>query len=76
MEGNELALALKSRGFTHEQLAGLVGVTRPAVSQWIGGQSRPSGPARRQLALALGVPLDTVDSWFTSPEPALAASAR
>lgn len=47
-----------------EALAAELGVTRQAVSQWENGDNRPTGPARRQLALVLGVDLAIVDGWF------------
>lgn len=44
------------RGLTQEQLAEMVGcASYVSIGQWERGQIKPSGPARKQLALALGV---------------------
>lgn len=42
----EVAMLLRDylieHGLTHEEFASLVGVTRPAVSYWLRGQTRPN----------------------------------
>lgn len=83
MEHETLTLARKSKGWTMEDLAGKVGVTRQAVGQWERGEARPSGPARRQIALTLGVRLSVVERWLAvagnpanANQPAAAAGAR
>ena len=73
MEQHPLAAKRKSAGLTMESLGERLGVTRQAVSSWENGESIPGGPARRLLALTLGVPLVTVDSWFEQPAPLAAA---
>ena len=56
--------ARKRLGITGEGLAERLGVTRPSVSQWENGHTKPSGPARRLIAVVLDVPVDLVQSWF------------
>lgn len=61
---NSLRDAREIAHLTQEQLAERIGVTRAAVSQWEVGATVPSGPARRQLAQSLVVPIEVVDEWF------------
>lgn len=52
-----LTLARKFRGLRKNELAGVVGVTPAALSQYELNQARPSPPVLGKLALALGVPV-------------------
>src|SRR5579871_1688871 len=63
--GPKLRLARQARGFSQQQLAGMAGVSRQAVSAVESGQSDPSLRVALALAQALGV---TVDELFGSAE--------
>lgn len=65
-EPTTLQELLDAKGLTHEQVADQLGVTRPAVTQWCGGQARPGGPAKRLLAQITGVSLATIEALFPS----------
>lgn len=51
-----LVAARKDKGLSHEKLARLVGVSRPAVSAWESGASEPSGKHLLRLSQVLGKP--------------------
>src|SRR5579859_3957687 len=59
--GAKLRLARQARGFSQQQLAGMAGVSRQAVSAVESGQSDPSLRVALALAQALGL---TVDELF------------
>jgi putative molybdopterin biosynthesis protein len=59
--GTRLRLARQARGFSQQQLAGMAGVSRQAVSAVESGQSEPSLRVALALAQALGM---TVDELF------------
>lgn len=59
--GARLRLARQARGFSQQQLAGMAGVSRQAVSALESGQSDPSLRLALALAQALGL---TVDELF------------
>ena len=59
--GTRLRLARQARGFSQQQLAGMAGVSRQAVSAVESGQSDPSLRVALALAQALGM---TVDELF------------
>jgi putative molybdopterin biosynthesis protein len=59
--GAKLRLARQARGFSQQQLAGMAGVSRQAVSAVESGQSDPSLRVALALAQALGM---TVDQLF------------
>jgi putative molybdopterin biosynthesis protein len=59
--GTRLRLARQARGFSQQQLAGMAGVSRQAVSAVESGQSDPSLRVALALAQALGL---TVDELF------------
>jgi DNA-binding transcriptional regulator YiaG len=61
-----LVEALSRAGMSKSALARELGVSPPAVSQWVGGATTPTGPARRLIAQLMGVPLAVVESWFKS----------
>src|SRR5580692_2879948 len=65
--GANLRLARQARGFSQQQLAGMAGVSRQAVSAVESGQSDPSLRVALALAQALGM---TVDELF-GPESAV-----
>lgn len=68
MERPDAALSLTAArefaNLTQEALAAKLGLTRGAVSQWETGETSPTGPARRLLALIFNVEQHVVDSWF------------
>lgn len=53
-EGQRL-LRLVTATATQEAVAGIVGCTRPNVSYWVNGQSRPGGQARKILHAKYGI---------------------
>jgi putative molybdopterin biosynthesis protein len=71
--GTGLRLARQARGFSQQQLAGMAGVSRQAVSAVESGVSDPSLRVALALAHALGL---TVEELFGpgSPAPLVAAS--
>src|SRR5580698_5080697 len=71
--GANLRLARQARGFSQQQLAGMAGVSRQAVSAVESGQSDPSLRVALALAQALGL---TVDELFSSPGAVPAIRAR
>jgi putative molybdopterin biosynthesis protein len=68
-----LRLARQARGFSQQQLAGVAGVSRQAVSAVESGLSDPSLRVALALARALGM---TVEEVFGPGVPASAVSAR
>jgi putative molybdopterin biosynthesis protein len=71
--GVRLRLARQARGFSQQQLAGMAGVSRQAVSAVEAGQSDPSLRVALALARALGV---TVEELFGPGVPEPRVSAR
>ena len=71
--GIRLRSARQARGFSQQQLAGMVGVTRQAVSAVESGLSDPSLRAALGLAQALGM---TVEELFGQLAPAPPVAAR
>ncbi len=73
VSGTRLRLARQARGFSQQQLAGMAGVSRQAVSAVESGQSDPSLRVALALAQALGM---TVDELFGAEGaiPTVAAS--
>jgi molybdate-binding protein/DNA-binding XRE family transcriptional regulator len=65
--GRRLRLARQARGYSQQQLAGMAGVSRQAVSAVESGHSDPSLRAALALAQALGM---TVEELFGPGEPA------
>jgi putative molybdopterin biosynthesis protein len=65
-DGTRLRLARQARGLSQQQLAGVAGVTRQAVSAVESGHSDPSLRVALALARALGV---TVEELFGPGEP-------
>ncbi|SEO62193.1 zinc ribbon domain-containing protein [Denitrobacterium detoxificans] len=63
-----LKAARQEAGYTQEQLAAKVYVTRQAVSRWENGDSEPSIDMRKLLASVLGIPV--VDLLGLPDEPA------
>lgn len=72
-EGSRLRLARHARGYSQQQLAGMAGVTRQAVSAVESGHSDPSLRAALGLAHALGM---TVEELFGPLTPAPTVTAR
>jgi putative molybdopterin biosynthesis protein len=70
--GTRLRLARQSRGFSQQQLAGMAGVSRQAVSAVESGHSDPSLRVALALAQALGM---TVEELFGPGELAQPVSA-
>jgi putative molybdopterin biosynthesis protein len=71
--GVRLRLARQARGFSQQQLAGMAGVSRQAVSAVESGLSDPSLRVALALARALGL---TVEEMFGPAAPALQIVAR
>src|SRR5579863_2475706 len=71
--GSGLRRARQARGYSQQQLAGMAGVTRQAVSAVESGLSDPSLRFAFVLASALGM---TVDELFGPSAPALTVTAR
>ena len=65
--GARLRLARQARGFSQQQLAGMAGVSRQAVSAVESGHSDPSLRVALELAQALGM---TVEELFGHGDPA------
>lgn len=58
--GRWLLLELRSRGWTHRQLADVVGVQRPTVTRWVNGVDVPDTGNVLRLSEALDVSQDTI----------------
>ena len=71
--GTVLRLARQARGFSQQQLAGMAGVSRQAVSAVESGLSDPSLRVALALSRALGM---TVEEVFGPAIPASAVTAR
>jgi putative molybdopterin biosynthesis protein len=71
--GTTLRLARQARGFSQQQLAGMAGVSRQAVSAVESGQSDPSLRVALALAQALGM---TVDELFGAETAVPTVTAR
>jgi len=71
--GTRLRLARQARGFSQQQLAGMAGVSRQAVSAVESSQSDPSLRVALALAQALGM---TVEELFGAESTVPAVSAR
>jgi putative molybdopterin biosynthesis protein len=71
--GSRLRLARQARGLSQQQLAGVAGVTRQAVSAVESGHSDPSLRVALGLARALGM---TIEELFGRGEPADPVRAR
>jgi putative molybdopterin biosynthesis protein len=71
--GTVLRLARQARGFSQQQLAGMAGVSRQAVSAVESGLSDPSLRVALALARALGM---TVEEVFGPGSPASPVTAR
>ena len=72
-DGTRLRLARQARGLSQQQLAGVAGVTRQAVSAVESGHSDPSLRVALSLARALGM---TVEALFGPGEPGDPVLAR
>src|SRR5690242_1273457 len=72
-DGTRLRLARQARGLSQQQLAGVAGVTRQAVSAVESGHSDPSLRVALGLARALGM---TVEELFGPSEPGDPVLAR
>src|SRR5438105_1198914 len=73
-----LRIARQLAGLKQVELAQLVELTPPAVSQYESGQHAPSAPVLTRLALGLGFPRDffLVDAASPTPSPAFFRSLR
>ena len=71
--GTRLRLARQARGFSQQQLAGMAGVSRQAVSAVESGQSDPSLRVALALARALGM---SAEELFGPDIPAPVVTAR
>ena len=70
--GTGLRIARQTRGFSQQQLAGMAGVSRQAVSAVESGHSDPSLRVALALAQALGL---SVEQLFGPGEPAAPVTA-
>lgn len=70
--GRRLRLARQARGYSQQQLAGMAGVTRQAISAVESGLSDPSLRAALGLAQALGMSVEELFGPYT-PVPAITA---
>ena len=70
--GIALRIARQARGLTQQQLAGMAGVTRQAVSAFESGVSDPSLRVALALAGALGMTVEDVFGTGESGDPVLA----
>lgn len=61
--------AIKAKGFTHEQIAEALDVTRQAVSQWSSGRVQPSLARLRRLADVLGTTVAYLSGDEDDPPP-------
>jgi putative molybdopterin biosynthesis protein len=73
ISGAKLRVARQARGYSQQQLAGMAGVSRQAVSAVESGQSDPSLRVALALAQALGM---TVEELFGAEGTVAAVSAR
>lgn len=73
ISGTKLRLSRQARGFSQQQLAGMAGVSRQAVSAVESGQSDPSLRVALALASALGM---TVDELFSAEGAVPTVTAR
>jgi putative molybdopterin biosynthesis protein len=73
ISGAKLRSARQARGYSQQQLAGMAGVSRQAVSAVESGQSDPSLRVALTLAQALGM---TVEELFGADSQAAAVAAR
>jgi molybdate-binding protein/transcriptional regulator with XRE-family HTH domain len=73
IDGAKLRFARQTRGFSQQQLAGMAGVSRQAVSAVESGQSEPSLRVALALAQALGM---TVDELFGGKSTVQAVQAQ
>jgi len=71
--GSRLRLARQARGYSQQQLAGMAGVTRQAVSAVEAGLSDPSLRAALGLARALGMTVEEVFGPY-APAPTVTAT--
>lgn len=72
VSGARLRLARQSRGFSQQQLAGMAGVSRQAVSAVEAGHSDPSLRVALALAHALGVTVEELFGPGKAPPPVAA----
>jgi DNA-binding XRE family transcriptional regulator len=70
--GMRLRLARQARGFSQQQLAGMAGVSRQAVSAVESGLSDPSLRVALALAHALGVTVEEMFGLFGPAPPVVA----
>ncbi len=73
--GVRLRLARQARGYSQQQLAGMGGVTRQAVSAVEAGHSDPSLRVALALAQALGMTIEELFGPGKPPPPVLARPA-
>lgn len=58
---NEGAVTLARLALRQREIARALGVTQPAVCQWIACQKRPSYRLRKKLAAVYAIPIDAWD---------------
>ena len=67
--GKKICRYRKTKGYSQEELAELVGVSRQAISKWEADMTRPSFDNLQALCVALKVKMDFfMDEWSRVPE--------
>ena len=67
--GKKICRYRKAKGYSQEELAELVGVSRQAISKWEADLTRPSFDNLQALCVALKVKMDFfMDEWSRVPE--------
>ena len=67
--GKKICRHRKAKGYSQEELAELVGVSRQAISKWEADLTRPSFDNLQALCVALKVKIDFfMDEWSRVPE--------
>ena len=67
--GKKICRHRKAKGYSQEELAELVGVSRQAISKWEADLTRPSFDNLQALCVALKVKMDFfMDEWSRVPE--------
>ncbi len=70
------AFLLVRTGQSQDMIAARLGVTQPAVAQWLSGATRPGKVRRGELLTAFEIPVESWDTphAMTSPDPSPAST--
>ena len=66
------AILAEPDGLSQTRLAARLGVSQPAVSEWIAGNTRPSAHLRTAIEMLVGIP---AGEWMTAEERSVVAEA-